>query len=130
MSTLIVLITIHLFGMWPSMISKKTLFPFRLVSYCLSMTYLIIKANIDVATRVLDPDLPINPAIVEYQTKLKSNLAKTIYANSITLTPGTLTVEIDKNKLYVHCLAEIHQKDLYSQRLENLVIKLMREKKR
>jgi len=63
-----------------------------------------IKANFDVAYRVLHPRLPINPGIVKVKTNLKSDMALTFLANSITLTPGTLTVDIDKDKgfLYVH----------------------------
>jgi multicomponent Na+:H+ antiporter subunit E len=46
--------------------------------------------------------LPINPGIVEYKTQLTDNAAKVILANSITLTPGTLTVDIKDDKLYIH----------------------------
>ncbi len=63
-----------------------------------------IKANLDVAYRVLSPRLPINPGIVKVKTTLKSDTALTFLANSITLTPGTLSVDIDKEQgvLYIH----------------------------
>jgi len=63
-----------------------------------------IKANIDVAYRVLHPKLPINPGIVKVKTNLKSDTGITFLANSITLTPGTMSVDIDKDNgiLYVH----------------------------
>ncbi|MFH1092774.1 MAG: Na+/H+ antiporter subunit E [Candidatus Omnitrophota bacterium] len=63
-----------------------------------------IKANFDVAYRVLHPKLPINPGIIKVKTDLKSDMALTFLANSITLTPGTLTVDIDTDNgiLYVH----------------------------
>ncbi len=62
------------------------------------------KANIDVAYRVLHPKLPINPGIVKVKTNLKSDTALTFLANSITLTPGTLSVDIDTDNgvLYIH----------------------------
>jgi len=62
------------------------------------------KANIDVAYRVGHPDLPIKPGIVKVKTKLKSDVGLTFLANSITLTPGTLSVDVDKENgfLYVH----------------------------
>lgn len=62
------------------------------------------KANIDVAYRVGHPDLLINPGIVKVKTKLKSDTGLTFLANSITLTPGTLSVDIDQENgfLYVH----------------------------
>jgi len=63
-----------------------------------------LKANIDVAYRVSHPDLPINPGIVKVKTTLKSDAGLTFLANSITLTPGTLSVDLDQEKgfLYVH----------------------------
>ena len=63
-----------------------------------------IKANIDVAYRVAHPDVPVRPGIVKVNTSLKSDTALTFLANSITLTPGTLSVDIDKEKglIYVH----------------------------
>lgn len=64
--------------------------------------YLCVKANLDVAYRVIHPDLPIRPGIVKVTTSLKTNLAKTFLANSITLTPGTLVVDMVGSDLYVH----------------------------
>ena len=61
-----------------------------------------LKANLDVAMRVLHPDVPIHPGIVKVQTTLKSDMAKTFLANSITLTPGTLTIDIDGQDFYIH----------------------------
>lgn len=62
----------------------------------------LIKSNIDVALRVLKPSLPINPGIVKTKTVLKSKMARMILTNSITLTPGTLTVDIEDDILYIH----------------------------
>ncbi len=63
-----------------------------------------IKANVDVAYRVSHPDMPIRPGIVKVKTTLKSETGLTFLANSITLTPGTLSVDVDQEKgfLYVH----------------------------
>ena len=65
-----------------------------------------LKANIDVAYRVIHPGLPIRPGTVRVKTGLKSDVALTFLANSITLTPGTTTVDIDKYKgyIYIHWL--------------------------
>ena len=62
----------------------------------------LIKSNIDVALRVLNPALPINPGIVEVKTRLKTNIGKMMLANSITLTPGTLTVDIREDSMFIH----------------------------
>jgi len=71
-----------------------------------------LKANIDVAYRVLHPKLPINPGIVKVKTSLRSDTALTFLANSITLTPGTLSVDIDGDNgiLYVHWI-DVKTKD-------------------
>ncbi len=63
-----------------------------------------IKSNFDVAYRVLHPKMPINPGIVKVKTNLTSEMGRTFLANSITMTPGTLTVDIDEEGgyLYIH----------------------------
>lgn len=70
--------------------------------YVLKLAIEIIKANFDVAYRVLHPALPIKPGIVTVATKLKNNMAKLILANSITLTPGTFTVDVIGERLLIH----------------------------
>ncbi len=64
--------------------------------------YYMVKANLDVAYRVVHPDMPIRPGIVKVRTTLKGDIARTALANSITLTPGTLSVDIIDDVLYVH----------------------------
>jgi multicomponent Na+:H+ antiporter subunit E len=78
---------------------RRFLFAILYIPY---LIYYILLANLDVAYRVLNPYLPINPGIVRVKTSLKNDFAKTILANSITLTPGTLTVEVKGNDFYVH----------------------------
>jgi multicomponent Na+:H+ antiporter subunit E len=80
-----------------------------------------IKANIDVAYRVIHPNRPINPGIVKVKTSLKSDTALTFLANSITLTPGTLSVDIDEQGgfLYVHWI-DVRDKDI--QRASQLIV--------
>ena len=60
------------------------------------------KANLDVAYRVLHMNVPIRPGIVKVKTTLKSDMGLTFLANSITLTPGTLTVDIIGDDMYIH----------------------------
>ena len=65
--------------------------------------YYVIKANLDVVYRALHPQMPIKPGIVKVKTTLKTDSGITALANSITLTPGTLTVDLtDDGVLYVH----------------------------
>jgi len=65
----------------------------------------IVKSNIDVALRVVHPIIPLNPGIVKVTTSLKSDLGRLALANCITLTPGTITVDITENTLYIHWIA-------------------------
>lgn len=62
----------------------------------------LIKANLDVAKRVLNPSLPINPGIVKVPTKIKSDIGKLTLANSITLTPGTISIDADEENVFIH----------------------------
>lgn len=74
--------------------------------YILVFLYECLKANLDVAYRVLHPDLPIRPGTIKIKIGLKSDAGITFLANSVTLTPGTTTVDVDKalGCLYVHWL--------------------------
>ena len=62
----------------------------------------LVKSNMDVARRVLSPSLPINPGIVKFKTSLKTNFSKMVLANAITLTPGTLSIDIIDDTYYIH----------------------------
>lgn len=64
----------------------------------------LFKSNMTLAAIVLSPSLPITPGIVKVRTKLKSRMGRLMLANSITLTPGTLTVEMEGEWLYIHCV--------------------------
>ena len=65
--------------------------------------YYVLKANLDVVYRALHPQMPIKPGIVKIKTRLKTESGITALANSITLTPGTLTVDLtDDGFLYIH----------------------------
>ena len=107
----------------------RLLNPVRLllaVFYIPYLIYYILLANLDVAYRVLNPDLPINPGIIKVKTKLKNEFAKTMLANSITLTPGTLTVEVDGSDFYIHWINVVSddpsvQKKLIVDRFEKIL---------
>ena len=81
-------------------------FSLRRVGYFLIYIFVlskeIVKANLDVAYRVIHPKMPIKPGIVVIKTNLKQDIAKLMLANSITLTPGTFTLDIIGDKLLIH----------------------------
>ena len=66
----------------------------------------VVQSNIDVAIRIWDPKLPIQPSWGRLDTKVSSSLEKTLYANSITLTPGTLTTDVRDDHFLVHSLSQ------------------------
>ncbi|MBT3319365.1 MAG: Na+/H+ antiporter subunit E [Clostridia bacterium] len=73
-----------------------------IVIYIPVFIFKLVLANIDIAYRVLSPKLPINPGIVKVPTKLKSDFGKFVLANSITLTPGTLSLDVEDDEVIVH----------------------------
>jgi len=79
--------------------------PYGLV-YVALFVYELVTANVEVAYRVLHPRMPIDPDVIEFPLRVRTDLAITTIANSITLTPGTLTMDYDpdRNALYVHTL--------------------------
>ena len=99
---------------------------FWLIVYAIVFTWYVIKANFDVAYRVINIYMPINPGIVRVKTRLKSDMARTFLANSITLTPGTLTVDLIGDNLYVHWINitsedQMEETEIIVKRFENLL---------
>jgi len=83
----------------------KFLQPHRIIWFVIYIPvflWYMVKANVDVAYRVLHPERPIKPGIVKIKTILKTDIGKVFLANSITLTPGTMTCDIDGDYLYIH----------------------------
>ena len=72
----------------------------------------IIKSNIDVSRRILDPRMPISPNIFTIRVAQKTDLGRVTYANSITLVPGTVTMDVDGDVFTVHALTREAAEDL------------------
>ena len=91
---------------------------FWLLIYLVIFTWECIKANFDVAYRVLHPAMPIKPGIVKVKLDLHSDFAKTMLANSITMTPGTISVDIIDDNLFVHWIyVSSEDPEVYSQKI-------------
>ena len=78
----------------------------RLPGYLLWLAKEIFNANIDVTKRILAPSLPISPTVFRLKASQRDELGQVIYANSITLTPGTVTVDMQGDKLLIHALTK------------------------
>ncbi|MEQ8427701.1 MAG: Na+/H+ antiporter subunit E [Gammaproteobacteria bacterium] len=78
----------------------------RSVPYGFWLLKEIVLANIDVIKRILDPKLPISPRLVDIPSTQVDELARVAYANSITLTPGTISIDVEGKYIEVHTLSE------------------------
>ncbi len=83
------------------LLCKKSL---RILQYIVILIWEIIKANMAVIKILVSPKSEPHPAIIHFNTTLKTKMAKVLLANSITLTPGTITVSLEGDELVVHCL--------------------------
>ena len=81
----------------------------------------IVRSSLHLTKLILHPALPIDPRLVHVETKLGHQAAVVLLGNSITLTPGTITAEIDHQALVVHAIDEISGRDVTNGRLETKI---------
>ena len=81
----------------------------------------IIIANLQVTYLVLHPRMPIEPVLLQFRTRLRGSLAQVIVANSITLTPGTTTVNLEEGKYIIHVLVPSAAGEILQAKLQNKV---------
>ncbi|MCX7771075.1 MAG: Na+/H+ antiporter subunit E [Proteobacteria bacterium] len=97
----------------------------KFIKYIPYLIFQIILANIDVIYRVLHPKLPIDPVVINFKTKLDTEFCIVAYANSITLTPGTVTIDANKSKDFiVHALHSSYAHSLLSGEMEKRIKEL------
>ena len=97
-----------------------------MLSYLPWLLWQIVLANLDVAYRVWHPKLKISPRMIRVPYTTKTSVATVVYANSITLTPGTVTVSVDEQKgeMLVHALSEKSASSLLSGAMQDRIHKL------
>ena len=96
----------------------------RAGTYWLWLLWEIVKANIDVAKIIISPKMKIKPHIFEVRASQVSELGHVSYANSITLTPGTVTVDVDGGVLTVHALTQDSADDVKSGEMDSKVVRM------
>jgi len=84
----------------------------RAVAYTPWLLWQIFRANVDVALRILRPSLPIDPRVIRVKAGQRSDVARVVYANSITLTPGTVSLRVEGDEIEVHALTAEAAADL------------------
>ncbi len=78
----------------------------RAALYLPWLAWQIVKANLDVARRIVQPRMPVRPHVLKVRAGQRSDLGRVIYANSITLTPGTITIGVSGDEFTIHALTD------------------------
>ena len=107
--------------------SKTAIEAFRFLRYLPWLFGQIILANLHVAYLALHPKMPIYPRIIRFKTILTRELSLVLFANSITLTPGTITVEVREGEYFVHALSKKVANDLLKGDMERRVAAVFEE---
>ena len=100
------------------------------VRFCFYLVWLvkeIVVAAVGVAEKVLDPSLPVGPCVIVYRSSLESSVSRIAFANSITLTPGTLTLDVDGGVYTVHCLSPGFAEGIESGDMEERIKRVLEE---
>lgn len=96
----------------------------RLLFYIPWLIWQIVIASLQVAYAVLRPKMPIDPALMRFKTRLPNMESRVILGNSITLTPGTITIQIEDDEFLVHALMDVSQTGILDESLPTQVAKL------
>jgi len=99
----------------------------RFALYIPSLLAAVLKAAFQVAQVVLDPRLSLEPVTTWHRASFSRAVSRTAYANSITLTPGTLTVDVEGDAFFIHCLAERFADDIATGDLERKISRVFEE---
>ncbi len=102
-------------------IAKKPLLYLKLLLVLLKE---IVVSNIEVAMIVLSPKMDINPHVFQYRTKLKSEKLRVILANTITITPGTVTASLDGDVLTIHALKDSNEEGVQNSTIEKILLEI------
>ena len=106
---------------------KQIIEVWRFIKYIPWLLWQIILSNIHVAGLVLSPKMPIEPHMIRVKVRLKKDISIVTYANSITLTPGTITADIADGEFYIHCISKKVADDLFTGEMENRVAHIFLE---
>ncbi len=98
-----------------------------LLGYLPWLAWALIQANIDVARQILSPRLCISPRLFRVKASQKTHLGQVIYANSITLTPGTVAVNVEEGAIAVHALTRRAAEELMTGEMDRRVTRLENE---
>jgi len=99
----------------------------RFLLYLPWLFYKIIQSSLHLSKLILHPALPIDPQLISVESKLRHNAAIVLFGNSITLTPGTITAEVDRNNLIVHAMDKDLSEDVESKEMESKIADIFKD---
>ncbi len=108
--------------------SRFTILRLRIVWYFLWLVVRILQSGFHLSVLILHPALPIDPKLIRYRTKLREEAGIVLLGNSITLTPGTITAEVNSQDLVVHAMDDKSAQDVTSLRIDQQIAVLFGEK--
>ena len=108
--------------------SRSAIPRLRIVWYFPWLLGRILQSGFHLSAVILHPALPIDPKLIRYRTELREEAGIVLLGNSITLTPGTITAEVNSQDLVVHAIDDQSADDVTSQRLEQKIAGLFAEK--
>jgi multicomponent Na+:H+ antiporter subunit E len=110
--------------LWPSPATATTLRVARVPRFVVLLAGRIVASAWQVLRIVLDPRLPIAPVVVTQTVEFANEAARVTYANAMTVTPGTLTLDVDGDTFVIHCLDVALARDVIDGRLARDVARL------
>ena len=99
----------------------------RILLYLPWLFYKIVQSSLHLSKLILHPALPIDPQLISVESELHHHAAVVLLGNSITLTPGTITVEVDRNNLMVHALDKVLCEDVESRQIESKIADIFKD---
>ena len=99
----------------------------RMLLYLPWLFYKIVQSSLHLSKLILHPALPIAPQLISVESKLNHHAAVVLLGNSITLTPGTITAEVDRNKLIVHALDKVLSESVTSKQIESKIADIFKD---
>ncbi len=99
----------------------------RILLYLPWLFYKIVQSSLQLTKLILHPALPIAPQLISVETKLRHHAAVVLLGNSITLTPGTITAEVDRNKLIIHAMDKTLAEDITSKQIESKIADIFKD---
>ena len=127
-SCLLVLYLAHRMDLIDHETHPMHLHPGRLLAYWIWLLKEIFRSNVGVARIIVNPNLPISPKVFRVKTSQIDEIGQVIYANSITLTPGTVSMEVSDNEIEVHALTNEAAEELQTGEMDRRVRRLYIER--